>query len=148
MSTRHDARRRHVILQKVAHVIGSSLTVYNMLLGIVRSLFAHSGSQRRKQVKSKKHHFDAVYCTLRSEMVMLLHDREITEVLPWPSSRHTVEPTDPRLRPKTHATNWLGAWMPAIGTEPLKNDKYVRFKRILIGTWVHEETPWAHTSVP
>ena len=59
----HQVRRQGEIIQKIVHMIGHSVKLYDMVLQFLRTLF----------VKTRNVH----YCTLRAELLMALHDLEI-----------------------------------------------------------------------
>jgi len=50
-------------VQKLAHMIGHSVKLYDMVLQFLRTLF----------LRTKNIH----YCTLRAELLMALHDLEV-----------------------------------------------------------------------
>ncbi|XP_043207189.1 negative elongation factor B-like [Amphibalanus amphitrite] len=60
-------RRQGEIIQKIVHMIGHSVKLYDMVLQFLRTLF----------VKTRNVH----YCTLRAELLMALHDLEIQEIV-------------------------------------------------------------------
>ncbi|KAL7287037.1 hypothetical protein TKK_0018769 [Trichogramma kaykai] len=60
-------RRQGKVVQKLAHMIGNCLKLYDMVLQFLRTLF----------VKTKNVH----YCTLRAELLMALHDLEIQDII-------------------------------------------------------------------
>lgn len=51
------------MVQKLAHMIGHSVKLYDMVLQFLRTLF----------LRTKNIH----YCTLRAELLMALHDLEV-----------------------------------------------------------------------
>lgn len=61
------ARRQGKIVQKIVDMIGRNVKLYDMLLQFLRTLF----------VKTNNVH----YCSLRSELLMALHDLEIQEIV-------------------------------------------------------------------
>lgn len=56
-------RRQGEVVQKLAHMIGHSVKLYDMVLQFLRTLF----------LRTKNIH----YCTLRAELLMALHDLEV-----------------------------------------------------------------------
>lgn len=54
-------------MQKLAHMIGHSIKLYDMVLQFLRTLF----------LRTKNIH----YCTLRAELLMALHDLEVCSKL-------------------------------------------------------------------
>lgn len=56
-------RRQGEVVQKLAHMIGHSVKLYDMVLQFLRTLFL-----RTKNIN---------YCTLRAELLMALHDLEV-----------------------------------------------------------------------
>lgn len=56
-------RRQGEVVQKLAHMIGQSVKLYDMVLQFLRTLF----------LRTKNIH----YCTLRAELLMALHDLEV-----------------------------------------------------------------------
>lgn len=50
-------------MQKLAHMIGSSVKLYDMVLQFLRTLFLRTHNVH--------------YCTLRAELLMALHDLEV-----------------------------------------------------------------------
>ena len=71
-------RRQGEIIQKIVHMIGHSVKLYDMVLQFLRTLF----------VKTRNVH----YCTLRAELLMALHDLEIQV---RGGTVGTVRPRDP-----------------------------------------------------
>lgn len=59
-------RRQGEVVQKLVHMIGRSLQLYDMVLQFLRTLF----------LRTHNNH----YCTLRTELLMALHDLEIHEI--------------------------------------------------------------------
>lgn len=59
-------RRQHAIVQDLAKMIGKSLELYNLVLQFLRTLF----------LRTKEVH----YCTLRSELLMAVHDLEVKDI--------------------------------------------------------------------
>lgn len=59
-------RRQGEVVQKLIHMIGRSLQLYDMVLQFLRTLF----------LQTRNTH----YCTLRAELLMALHDLEIQEI--------------------------------------------------------------------
>ncbi|XP_074655187.1 negative elongation factor B-like [Tubulanus polymorphus] len=59
-------RRQHEIVQKLVTMVGKNTRIYEMLLICLKNLY----------LRSRNHH----YCTLRTEVLMALHDLEIHEV--------------------------------------------------------------------
>ncbi|CAI9716771.1 negative elongation factor B [Octopus vulgaris] len=59
-------RRQGEVVQKLVHMIGRSLQLYDMVLQFLRTLF----------LQTRNTH----YCTLRAELLMALHDLEIQEI--------------------------------------------------------------------
>ncbi|XP_032673855.1 negative elongation factor B [Odontomachus brunneus] len=60
-------RRQGDVVQKLAHMIGHSVKLYDMVLQFLRTLFL-----RTKNIN---------YCTLRAELLMALHDLEVQEII-------------------------------------------------------------------
>lgn len=60
-------RRQGEVVQKLAHMIGSSVKLYDMVLQFLRTLF----------LRTRNVH----YCTLRAELLMALHDLDIQEII-------------------------------------------------------------------
>jgi negative elongation factor B len=60
-------RRGGEVVQKLAHMIGSSVKLYDMVLQFLRTLF----------LRTRNVH----YCTLRAELLMALHDLDIQEII-------------------------------------------------------------------
>jgi len=61
------SRRQSEVIQKLAEMIGTNVKLYDMTLQFLRTLF----------LRTKNVH----YCTLRSELLMALHDREVQDVI-------------------------------------------------------------------
>jgi len=61
------SRRQAEVIQKLAEMIGSNIKLYDMTLQFLRTLF----------LRTRNVH----YCTLRSELLMALHDREVQDVI-------------------------------------------------------------------
>merc|ERR1719500_579584 len=61
------SRRQAEVIQKLAEMIGSNVKLYDMTLQFLRTLF----------LRTRNVH----YCTLRSELLMALHDREVQDVI-------------------------------------------------------------------
>lgn len=59
-------RRQNNVVQSLAKMIGKSLELYNLVLQFLRTLF----------LRTKEVH----YCTLRSELLMAVHDLEIKDI--------------------------------------------------------------------
>lgn len=60
-------RRQEDVVQKLAHMIGNSVKLYDMVLQFLRTLF----------LRTRNVH----YCTLRAELLMALHDLEVQEII-------------------------------------------------------------------
>ncbi|BES98717.1 unnamed protein product [Nesidiocoris tenuis] len=60
-------RRQGEVVQKLAHMIGSSVKLYDMVLQFLRTLF----------IRTRNVH----YCTLRAELLMALHDLEVQDII-------------------------------------------------------------------
>ncbi|KAJ1525341.1 hypothetical protein ONE63_010160 [Megalurothrips usitatus] len=60
-------RRQGEVVQKLAHMIGNSVKLYDMVLQFLRTLF----------LRTRNVH----YCTLRAELLMALHDLEIQDII-------------------------------------------------------------------
>jgi len=58
-----QVRRQGEVVQKLAHMIGTSVKLYDMVLQFLRTLF----------LRTRNIH----YCTLRAELLMALHDLEV-----------------------------------------------------------------------
>jgi len=61
------SRRQSEVIQKLSEMIGTNVKLYDMTLQFLRTLF----------LRTRNVH----YCTLRSELLMALHDREIQDVI-------------------------------------------------------------------
>jgi len=61
------SRRQAEVVQKLAEMIGTNVKLYDMTLQFLRTLF----------LRTRNVH----YCTLRSELLMALHDREVQDVI-------------------------------------------------------------------
>jgi len=61
------SRRGGSVIQKLADMIGSNVKLYDMTLQFLRTLF----------LRTRNVH----YCTLRSELLMALHDREVQDII-------------------------------------------------------------------
>jgi len=61
------SRRQAEVIQKLAEMIGTNVKLYDMTLQFLRTLF----------LRTRNVH----YCTLRSELLMALHDREVQDVI-------------------------------------------------------------------
>jgi negative elongation factor B len=61
------SRRQAEVIQKLAEMIGCNVKLYDMTLQFLRTLF----------LRTRNVH----YCTLRSELLMALHDREVQDVI-------------------------------------------------------------------
>ena len=61
------ARRQGTVIQKLSEMIGSNVKLYDMTLQFLRTLF----------LRTRNVH----YCTLRSELLMALHDREVQDII-------------------------------------------------------------------
>jgi hypothetical protein len=62
-------RRQGEVVQKLAHMIGTSVKLYDMVLQFLRTLF----------LRTRNIH----YCTLRAELLMALHDLEVQVIEVW-----------------------------------------------------------------
>lgn len=60
-------RRQGTVVQRLAHMIGNSVKLYDMVLQFLRTLF----------LRTRNVH----YCTLRAELLMALHDLEIQDII-------------------------------------------------------------------
>eukprot|EP00096_Caligus_rogercresseyi_P011921 TRINITY_DN4840_c0_g1_i1.p1 TRINITY_DN4840_c0_g1~~TRINITY_DN4840_c0_g1_i1.p1 ORF type:complete len:616 (+),score=211.95 TRINITY_DN4840_c0_g1_i1:27-1850(+) len=60
-------RRQAEVIQKLAHMIGSNVKLYDMILQFLRTLF----------LRTRNVH----YCTLRAELLMALHELEIQDII-------------------------------------------------------------------
>ncbi|XP_039279507.1 negative elongation factor B isoform X2 [Nilaparvata lugens] len=60
-------RRQGEVVQKLAHMIGTSIKLYDMVLQFLRTLF----------LRTRNVH----YCTLRAELLMALHDLEVQDII-------------------------------------------------------------------
>lgn len=60
-------RRQGAVVQKLAHMIGTSIKLYDMVLQFLRTLF----------LRTRNVH----YCTLRAELLMALHDSEVQDII-------------------------------------------------------------------
>lgn len=60
-------RRQGAVVQKLAHMIGTSVKLYDMVLQFLRTLF----------LRTRNVH----YCTLRAELLMALHDSEVQDII-------------------------------------------------------------------
>ncbi|OXU31236.1 hypothetical protein TSAR_014770 [Trichomalopsis sarcophagae] len=60
-------RRQGEVVQKLAHMIGHSVKLYDMVLQFLRTLF----------LRTKNVH----YCTLRAELLMAFHDLEVQDII-------------------------------------------------------------------
>ncbi|XKL59665.1 hypothetical protein PGB90_000681 [Kerria lacca] len=60
-------RRQGEVVQKLAHMIGSSVKLYDMVLQFLRTLFLRTHNVH--------------YCTLRAELLMALHDLEVQDII-------------------------------------------------------------------
>ncbi|GLV45682.1 NELF-B [Carabus blaptoides fortunei] len=60
-------RRQGEVVQKLAHMIGNSVKLYDMVLQFLRTLF----------LRTRNVH----YCTLRAELLMALHDLEVQDII-------------------------------------------------------------------
>ncbi|XP_017780836.1 PREDICTED: negative elongation factor B [Nicrophorus vespilloides] len=60
-------RRQGEVVQKLAHMIGTSVKLYDMVLQFLRTLF----------LRTRNVH----YCTLRAELLMALHDLEVQDII-------------------------------------------------------------------
>ncbi|XP_022112893.2 negative elongation factor B [Pieris rapae] len=60
-------RRQGNVVQKLAHMVGTSVKLYDMVLQFLRTLF----------LRTKNIH----YCTLRAELLMTLHDAEVHPII-------------------------------------------------------------------
>ena len=59
-------RRQSEIVQKLAEMVGRNVKLYDMVLQFLRTLFLRTRN--------------AHYCTLRAELLMVLHDQEVNEI--------------------------------------------------------------------
>ncbi|KAK3591465.1 hypothetical protein CHS0354_033464 [Potamilus streckersoni] len=59
-------RRQGEVVQKLTHMVGKSVKLYDMVLQFLRTLF----------LRTRNTH----YCTLRAEILMALHDQEVNEI--------------------------------------------------------------------
>ena len=59
-------RRQGEVVQKLTHMIGNNVRLYDMVLQFLRTLF----------LRSRNVH----YCTLRAELLMSLHETEVQEI--------------------------------------------------------------------
>lgn len=71
-------RRQGEVVQKLAHMIGHSVKLYDMVLQFLRTLF----------LRTKNIH----YCTLRAELLMALHDLEVNSTYILISSQNFIIP--------------------------------------------------------
>lgn len=62
-----QVRRQGEVVQKLAHMIGNSVKLYDMVLQFLRTLF----------LRTRIVH----YCTLRAELLMALHDLEVQDII-------------------------------------------------------------------
>lgn len=64
----NDYRRResNPILQELVHLVGKSVSLYNMMLHFFRTLFVSTNN--------------TAFCTLRADLLMALHDAGVSEV--------------------------------------------------------------------
>lgn len=60
-------RRQGEVVQKLAHMIGNNIKLYDMVLQFLRTLF----------LRTRNVH----YCTLRAELLMALHDLEVQDII-------------------------------------------------------------------
>ncbi|ESO90747.1 hypothetical protein LOTGIDRAFT_227518 [Lottia gigantea] len=60
------ARRQGEVVQKLVHMIGKNVKLYDMVLQFLRTLF----------LRTRNTH----YCTLRAELLMAIHDLEVNEI--------------------------------------------------------------------
>ncbi|XP_060596929.1 negative elongation factor B-like [Ruditapes philippinarum] len=60
------ARRQGEVVQKLTHMVGKSVRLYDMVLQFLRTLF----------LRTRNMH----YCTLRAELLMSLHDQEVNDI--------------------------------------------------------------------
>lgn len=60
------ARRQSEVVQKLSHMVGKNVKLYDMVLQFLRTLF----------LRTRNTH----YCTLRAELLMALHDQEVNEI--------------------------------------------------------------------
>jgi negative elongation factor B len=61
-----QVRRQGEVVQKLAHMIGNNVRLYDMVLQFLRTLF----------LRTRNVH----YCTLRAELLMALHETEVQEI--------------------------------------------------------------------
>lgn len=61
-----QVRRQGEVVQKLTHMIGNNVRLYDMVLQFLRTLF----------LRTRNVH----YCTLRAELLMALHDAEVQEI--------------------------------------------------------------------
>ncbi|XP_046400983.1 negative elongation factor B [Ischnura elegans] len=66
-SSSPKVRRQGEVVQKLAHMIGSSVKLYDMVLQFLRTLFLRTHNVH--------------YCTLRAELLMALHDLEVQDII-------------------------------------------------------------------
>lgn len=66
-SSSPKVRRQSEVVQKLAHMIGNSVKLYDMVLQFLRTLFLRTNNVH--------------YCTLRAELLMALHDLEIQDII-------------------------------------------------------------------
>lgn len=66
-SSSPKVRRQSEVVQKLAHMIGTSVKLYDMVLQFLRTLFLRTSNVH--------------YCTLRAELLMALHDLEIQDII-------------------------------------------------------------------
>lgn len=59
-------RRQGEVVQKLTHMVGKSVKLYDMVLQFLRTLF----------LRTRNMH----YCTLRAELLMSLHDQEVNDI--------------------------------------------------------------------
>lgn len=64
--TSPKVRRQGEVIQKLTHMIGKNVKLYDMVLQFLRTLFRRARSVH--------------YCTLRAELLMALHDLEVQEI--------------------------------------------------------------------
>merc|ERR1712110_133977 len=66
-SSSPKGRRQREVIQKLAEMIGNNVKLYDMTLQFLRTLF----------LRTRNVH----YCTLRAELLMALHDREVQDII-------------------------------------------------------------------
>lgn len=98
-----QVRRQGEVVQKLAHMIGSSVKLYDMVLQFLRTLFLRTHNVH--------------YCTLRAELLMALHDLEVQVIICHSKTRFPYGFLKLNvdfcriLYQSIPVTNSLGAWM-------------------------------------